>query len=1160
MKQFLFSLLLQIVLITVLAQGPVKKGAEVKNNTYSELYNNFKSPPESAKPWVLWHWIKAGVSKAGITADLEAMKQAGIGGAYLMPVKGAENPPLFTPVVEQLSPLWWDMVRFSMKEADRLGLKMGMHACDGFATAGGPWITPEMSMQKVVWSEIKVEGSKKFDQILPQPQIIENYYRDIVVYAIPTQDDFHYSSFDIVPKVTTSKPEINAQFLTKKVNKELFRSEDSCWIQYAFEQPFTCRSLKIKSDGRNYYANRFKIEASDDGKNFRTIVQLEAPRHGWQDNVADITHAIPPTTARYFRFIYSKEGAEPGAEDLDAAKWKPGLKVSGIELSGAPRLHQYEGKTAEAWRISKRTTNEQLPDALCVPKEKIINLTAQMDKEGRLAWNVPAGKWTILRIGHTSTGKTNYIGGKGVGLECDKFNPKAAEIQFDGWFGEAIRQIGPALASRVLKVFFLDSWECGSQNWSPVFREEFKRRRGYDILPYLPIMAGIPVESANYSERFLHDLRQTITELVTDNFYNTMARFTRQHGVSFASENVSPTMSSDGMRHFSAVDIPMGEFWLRSPTHDKPMDMLDAISGAHIYGKNIIQAEAFTQIRMAWDEHPANLKPVGDRNYALGINKFVYHVFAHNPWMERKPGMTLDGIGLYFQRDQTWWKPGRAWVEYAQRCQALLQQGKPVVDIAVFTGEETPRRALLPDRLVTSLPGIFGKEVVEKEAARLANKGWPTRQIPDGVTHSANMADPENWVDPLKGYTYDSYNRDALLRLSKVKNGRIELPGGASYGLLVLPGAHPMSLNSNLMTPEVAKKILQLVRDGATVMFNDRPQSSPSLQNLIKSDLEVKVAANELFKGAGPKSSKASVDSVSMWKVGKGRIIQGPYEASSFDILGIAKDLDAKETTGQHARDIAWTHRTGTDFDIYFVSNQQEKERIIELSLRVSGRQPELWDPVTGEMKNARTWRMEKGRTILSIKLPPNGSMFVVFNKSATNKEGNKGTNWTEIKEVQTLDSKWTVSFDTAYGGPNEKVVFNQLTDWSTNSDSSIRYYSGTGVYTQNFQWKGSNIKERLYLHLGKVANIAEVKLNGVPCGVAWTYPFRVDISKALKQGNNQLTIEVSNTWANRMIGDRRLPEEKRITRTTAPYRLEGKPLLEAGLLGPVTIISEYQD
>lgn len=1159
MKRFYLALSM-LLLVNYFAESQVTKSSNPKSIGYDNLYRSFKTPPETAKPWVMWYWMQAGVSKAGITADLEAMKKAGIGGAYLMSIKGATNPPWINPPAEQLTPLWWDMVRHSMKEADRLGLKMALNACDGFTTAGGPWITPELSMQKVVWTETFVEGGRSINEVLKQPETIENYYRDIAVYAIPSQDDFLQTSYAIVPKVTSSIPGVHPQFLVEKGNKEVFRSEDSCWIQYEFNQPFTCRSLKIKSDGKNYYTSLLRIEASDDGKNFRFITKLEPPRHGWQDYISEMTHAIPSTTARYFRFYYSNVGAEPGAEDLDAAKWKPIFKTTGIELSGTPRIHQFEGKTGEVWRVSKRTTNNQIADGLCVPMDKVINLTNHLDKNGRLAWTTPLGKWTILRIGHTSTGKTNYIGGKGKGLECDKFSAKAAEIQFDGWFGETIRQVGPVLAARVLKVFHVDSWECGSQNWSAGLRDEFKKRRGYDMMPYLPVMAGIPVENVDVSERFLHDLRETLNELVTDVFYNTMAKFAHKHGTLFTGECVAPTMTSDGMMHNSALDIPMGEFWLNSPSHDKPIDMVDAVSGAHVYGKNIVQAEAFTTVRMAWDEYPGMLKPVGDRNYALGINKFVIHVFTHNPWIDRKPGMTLDGVGLYFQRDQTWWKSGRAWVEYMQRCQALLQQGKPVVDIAVFTGEEMPRRALLPERLVSTLPGIFGKETVQKEAERLANKGWPSRQKPAGVTVSANMADPENWIDPLKGYAYDSYNKDALIRLSKVNNGRIELPGGSSYSMLVIPGAHALAPESDLMSPEVATKLEQLVKGGATVMINDRPQRAPGLQSFLRQDHTVKTIANQLLIGENNKGSKASADSVTMWKVGKGRIVKGPYKSSSFNDLGIAKDLEALENSGERADGIAWTHRKGADFDIYFISNQIDRERLIDASLRIKGKLPELWDPVTAEVNIANGWTIEKGRTIVPLKLAPYGSMFIVLSKKTATSQSGKGKNWMETRTVETLNNDWKISFDSTFGGPKENVILNKLEDWTKNSDSAIKYYSGTAVYTKSFQWNGVSSNGRIFLDLGKVANIAEVKLNGVSCGIAWTYPYRVDISKALKKGNNELKIEVANTWANRLIGDHSLPEEKRVTRTTAPYRLEGKPLSESGLLGPVAITTESKE
>jgi len=447
---------------------------------------------------------------------------------------------------------------------------------------------------------------------------------------------------------------------------------------------------------------------------------LDPPRHGWQDTDEDITHSIPATTARYFRFVFNKEGSEPGSEDLDAAKWKPSFKVMGIYLSDEPFIHQYESKNGSVWRVSKNTTKEQVPDSLAVSLKSIINVSNKMDAEGNLYWkppadSLPAGKagWVIVRIGHTSTGHTNATGGAGKGLECDKFNPAAIQLQFDNWFAKAFEKTDTALAKEVLKVFHVDSWECGSQNWSTTFSNEFKTRRGYDLMPYLLAMTGVPVQDAATSEKILHDVRQTIAELVNDVFYKTLNKLAHEKGCSFSAESVAPTMVSDGLLHYKNVDTPMGEFWLNSPTHDKPNDMLDAISGAHIYGKNIIQAEAFTSLRMDWGEHPGNLKALGDRNFALGINKVVLHVFTHNPWINKKPGMTLDGVGLYFQRDQIWFKQSKAWIDYLARCQALLQMGKPVVDIAVFTGEEIPRRSLLPDRLVNTLPGIFGKEKVE---------------------------------------------------------------------------------------------------------------------------------------------------------------------------------------------------------------------------------------------------------------------------------------------------------------------------------------------------------------------------------------------------------------------------------------------------------------
>ncbi|XHR92855.1 glycosyl hydrolase [Mucilaginibacter sp. UC70_90] len=1044
------------------------------------------------------------------------MKQAGIAGAYLMPIKGPANPPFITPSIKQLSPEWWAMVKYTMQEADRIGVKLAMHDSDGFALAGGPWITPELSMQKVVWSKVEVEGGKVYHDTLPVPKHYKSYYKDIEVLAYPSLPGEGISSYDEHPKVSTSLPNADVQYIAEKGNTKSFNSSERCWLQLEFEKPFTCRSLVIHTSASNYQSQRLLLEVSDDGKNYRSLGRLEPPRHGWQDGDAGITHAITPTTAKYFRFTYDKEGSEPGAEDLDFAKWKPTLKLSGIELLAAPHIHQYESKTGEVWRLSKQITNAQLPANLCVDKSKVINLTDKLGADGKLNWQVPAGKWTIIRIGHTSTGHTNATGGGGIGLECDKFNPQAAKLQFDNWFGEAVKQVGPDLAKRVLKIFHVDSWECGSQNWSPVFAAEFQKRRGYDLLPYLPLMAGVPMVSAEKSEKVLVDVRQTIAELLVDNFYGTMAKLAHEKGCTFTAESVAPTMMSDGMLHYQKADIPMGEFWFRSPTHDKPNDMLDAISGGHIYGKNIIQAEAFTELRLLWDEHPGMLKTAADRNFALGINRYVFHVSVHNPWLDRKPGMTLDGIGLFFQRDQTWWEPGKAWFDYISRCQAMLQQGHPVADIAVFTGEETPRRAILPDRLVNTLPGIFGTERVKEEKERLANKGVPIINSIEDASHSANMALPENWIDPLRGYNYDSFNKDALLRLATVKNGRIILPGGANYAMLVIPGVSQMSPQPWQLSAEVVKKLQQLVNEGANILLGD-----------------------ERMKAILSKSSM-------------GKLLIGPYQKDTFNELGVSRDLMATDSLNQPAKDLAWTHRSSANLDIYFVSNQQALNRTINLSLRAAGGTPELWDPLTGEVRQLHNTG-KSSRTNIKLELVANGSAFIVFRKvsAIAKSENNKPSHF---KTVQTF-TDWQVQFDPKYGGPATPVMFNQPEDWSRNANDSIKYYSGTAVYNHTFQFTGK-AKGKIYLDLGNIANMAEVYVNGVNCGTAWTYPYRVDLSKAIKSGENKLMIKVTNTWANRLMGDHALPENKRITWTNAPYRLEGRPLLPAGLLSPVKLLT----
>ena len=1076
--------------------------AEAQSVPYKDpIEKAFYQPNSAAKPWVFWYWLHGAISKEGITADLEAMKEVGIGGAYLMPIKDTNSKIPFQPQVRQLTPAFWEMVKFALQEAKRLKLEIGVHFSDGFALAGGPWIKPEMSMQKLSWSKVIVTRADKAPLILPQPPTKENYYKDIAVYAYPANYTNEIIARGFRPEVTTSTG-APASFLCQRDSKETFRADSNSWIQYSYPAPVTVRQIEIKKQNNAYQSQRFIIQQSDDGIQFTAVDTLEPPRHGWQDWDEPYTHAIKKFTAKHIRFVWQKEGTEPGSEDLDAAKWKTALRVQGIYISDEPVISHYQGKNGSIWRLAPATTSNEVSKEDAVPLKSIINLTSKLDKAGRLHWTAPDDRdWVIVRVGHTSTGYNNATGGGGKGLECDKFSPAAATLQFNNWFGKFYTETDPVLARQVIKVFHLDSWECGSQNWSSNFAAEFKKRRGYDLLPYLLVMTGVPVQDIQQSEKVLYDVRQTIAELVNDQFYATLAKLAKTKGCRFSAESIAPTFMSDGLMQYQYADMPMGEFWLNSPTHDKPNDMFDAISGAHIYGKNIVQAEAFTTLRSDWGEHPGNLKSLGDRAFASGINKLALHVFMHNPWLNKKPGITLDGIGLFYQRDQTWFKQSSVWIDYLRRSQSLLQMGQPVVDIAVFTGLALPRRSLLPEKLLNTLPGLMGDKRVKAEMERLQNTGQPQRELPAAVVHSANMADPENDIDVLRGYKYDCFNPDVLLKM-KVQNGRAISPGGASYKVLVFPETN-FGAAGERKELAILLKLEELAKAGVKIIMPDPVNTVGSLP---------------YFKA--------------------------PFVQSDLAELGLARDFEIVSGPAS----IAWTHRRNGTTDLYFLSNQSDTAAQFVFSFRAT-KKPELFNPVTGTVSNPG-WGLENGRMVVYTKLEAHESVFVVFRKAPVK---DLQIRMGRPVSISTLSDPWVVRFKTGNNSLIQKD-FSQLISWSTHPDSLIRFFSGTAIYQTKYHFSGTSKPSFAEMRITAIHDIATVRINGVNCGTLWTPPYQLDITKALKPGENNIEIEVSNTWRNRLIGDELNPAS-RSTWYNSPYSLKNKPLLPAGITGEVKIL-----
>jgi hypothetical protein len=1119
----------------LLSAASISFCAAQKGTYFSRIENNFLQPPQSAKPWVFWYWLHGSVSKKGITADLEAMQKVGLGGAYLMFIKDTSSVKInYAPQVRQLSPAWFELVAFAMKEAKRLHLQLGLHVSDGFALAGGPWITPALSMQKIVFTKQYVKGGVTAPIQLLQPETNEGYYKDISLVAFPTKSVLANANLDKNIKVTSNVSGVPSSLpYPGAKGASTFKSDSSCWIQYDYQEAYSFSSATIYSTN-NYASLALEIQASNDGVNFKSIKKLIPPRHGWQDTDAPYTFSLPTTKARYIRFVYDKKGLQPGSESLDAAKWKPTLKIKHITLSDEPVVDNYEAKNGSVWRIAAANTDTASTKIL--QQKEGINLTGKIDAKGELHVTLPPGNWMLVRIGATSTGHKNETAGGGKGLECDKFNPAAVTLQFNKWFERLYQGVDAANAKDVVKIFHVDSWECGSQNWSDVFPAAFKQKRGYDLLPYLPVMAGIPIESIQKTESVLYDIRTTIAELINDNFFGTLKNLVQQKGILFSAESVAPTMLSDGMLHYKNVDMPMGEFWNNSPTHDKPNDVLDAISGAHIYGKNIIQAEAFTTLRMDWKEHPGNLKMLGDQNFALGINKLAIHVFMHNPFTERVPGVTLDPIGLYFQRNQTWFNQSKAWIEYLARTQSLLQLGKPVADIAVFSGDELPSRASLPSALTQTLPGLFEPEKIQAQKHRLQNTGQPMRQEPVGVSFTANTYQAKDWINPLRGYLYDSFNADALEQL-RYTNGALQTPSGSRYKILVI--AADTLMNPTLhIRPGVVEHIIRLVAAGATVIV-DKAYASCFTNAFNQAGIAWKTGVHANNLGA---------------VYGKGKLIQGPIQQSNFTEFGTAPDITLVNDTVVKASDISFTHRMYGNTHIYFVSNQSGKNIQPQLQFRQVG-VPVILDPVTVQSQIPVYSKTNDTQNVLALNLAPNESSFIVFTavpeKSIVPKAPLLVSNTAPI----TFDKKWKIYFDPSLGGPVLPLETAALSDISKNENPAVKYYSGSMRYQNTFTVQDV-VDTRI--EIAEIHDIATVYVNGKDFGTIWTPPYVLDISKAVRKGNNSIEIVVTNTWHNRLLGDAAKPTSERVTYTTYPFDFSKNKVEPAGIIGAVEIMQAH--
>lgn len=787
----------------------------------------------------------------------------------------------------------------------------------------------------------------------------------------------------------------------------------------------------------------------------------------------------------------------------------------------------------------------------CREKDGVWNVDEATDvtrfmQGDRLQWKCPAGKWTILRIGYVVQPLTD-LGYRRVQLsswpvpswEIDPMSREAMDLHFEHTAKKLIEDAGP-LTGKTFRYTHIDSWEIGAPTWTNDFVAEFRKRRGYDPIKYLPALAGKQLDTPDLTERFTWDYRRTVADLIAENYYGRLSELSARHGLGIHPESGGPYWDQyvNALEILGISDVPMAEYWAsRGPVRDDKgnprgtpqgvaseffrssaqsmpeqfgASVRQAASAAHIYGKPVCQAEAFTGFNDDWSEDPYFLKPYGDRAFCMGLTRNVLCYFVHQSTLTDIPGYEWEHVGPHFDRNVTWWPKSHAWLTYLARCQHLLRQGHFVADILYFSGEALPNFVLLDRK-------------------------------------------------PIKGYDFDVINAHALITRASAKDGRIVLADGMSYRYLVFPEG-----TSESMAPETLEKIRELVEGGVTIV-GERARRSLGLVDYPASQQRVSRLATLLW-GDDEKFSGVRA-------VGKGRVIQGVKIEDVLRADGLLADVEFPGIAGNVELD--WIHRRTDRADIYFVANLGDAPVQVEAAFRVAGKAAELWDPVTGEIRALPQSRQEQGRTLVPLEFAPRQSWFVVFQAPLDNSVARQGRNFRPTAEVVTLTGPWEVSFDPRWGGPGT-IVFDELEDWTHRPEEGVKYYSGTAIYRRTFDAPASAVT---YLDLGAVKNLAHVRLNGEDLGIVWTAPWRVRLGKALRRRRNVLEIEVVNLWPNRLIRDGGLPEKDRLTKTNvrtyernlpANYpcwwdldceerkRTGAQPdLLPSGLLGPVRLLVE---
>ncbi|MHB1700379.1 MAG: glycosyl hydrolase [Acidobacteriaceae bacterium] len=1088
------------------------------------MKRGFINPPSSSRPRVWWHWMNGNITQEGITLDLEWMHRVGVAGFTVF--EGAINTPQVVPHrLVYMTPAWKEAFNQAVSTARKLGLEVSIASSPGWSETGGPWVPPSHGMKKMVWSATRVEGGRRYLGDLPLPSnetgtfqnyrtqsrvyangnispALPHYYADsaVVAYRIPEGDK---TQSELKPQVTSSGGFANVAALsdgdvnTVALDLPVGAPGRDAWVEFDYGRPQTIQAVTLAT-----LDDIVRVFAFDDQA-------VNPPRLEVSDDgqhfrkIADIppssipqrTVAFDAVTARFFKLSFTP------SPSINKSKAVTDHLITELVLNSGARVNEFEKRAGYA------TVRDYyaIPDPRVVPefivaKQDVVDLTSKMKPNGYLDWTPPAGKWTILRIGYSLTGHENGPAPQeATGLEVDKLTRQYVRNYLDSYLKMYSNTVGTSRIGKSGISFMLtDSAEVGAQNWSKDILSEFKERRGYDPHLWLPALTGVVIQSPESTDRFLWDFRRTISELIALNHYGEIAQELHSRGMGYYGEALEyhrPSLGDD-MEIRSRTDIPMGAMWTFSesagPTPSYVADLQGAASVAHIYGQNIVGAESLTTGPPAWVWAPDNLKRIADLEFSLGVNRFMIHESTHQPLVNKVPGLTLGINGQWFNRNETWADEAGPWLKYLARCSYLLQQGRFYGDVAYFYGEEGP------------LTAVFGLK--------------PQQDAP-------------------QGYGFDFMNSDVILHRLSMKAGRLVTPSGASYRILYLGGT------SSRMTLPVLRRLRELVSQGA-VIAGSKPVDSPSLSD---NQAEFHAIADDLW-GSGTQPS------VTVRRFGKGSVYSG--KTANEVLADLHLDRDFEYTQPEADTKLMFVHRSMPNYDIYFVDNRKDRSETFEAFFRVEGKIPELWDAATGISKPV-SYQSSGGRTGITLHLDPYGTVFVVFRKK------------TDVRSLQLpqpaetylrnidLNADWTVSFQADRGAP-KSFAFDHLISWSASMIPGIKYFSGTATYERVLFMPIACFRPgaHLWLDLGDVKDLADVAINGQDVGILWKYPYKIELTNAIKPGKNLLTISVTNLWVNRLIGDQQSNIAKKYTFTDIRPYTANSALLPSGLLGPIRVSS----